>query len=356
MIILNTVERLKALIRIDSSTREKANEAVVYAAGLLEEAGVQGVYVEEEGYTSYVASVGSGEKTLVYNGHLDVVSGKAGQFDPVEKNGRVYGRGAADMKSGVAAMIGAMIALKKEPPACKVMIQLVPDEETGGIHGTSKLVREGYVGDFVICTEPTNLSIGIQSKGVMRLKIRSRGRPAHGSRPWEGENAILKGIGCFERITRLPILNEGNDYFEGSSVNLAKVNGGDIYNRVPDESHMYLDIRYVPHLDAQQIIRDITDVVDGDVLVKFIGPGVNVDRKNPYVERLVQSAKSVAGIELTLMGQHGSADTRFFAEKDIPAIEFGCVGADWHGDEEYVEIDSMLRLEQILIDLARHTY
>ncbi|MCD6321405.1 MAG: ArgE/DapE family deacylase [Clostridiales bacterium] len=348
------MDLLKDLIRIDSSTREMANTAIEYASEYLRQQGLDGKILNNNGFKSYIATIGKGDKTLVLNGHLDVVSGKVSQFDPIESDGKIIGRGSADMKGGCAAMIQAMIELKAEDLKSKIMLQLVPDEEVGGMHGSAYLVEQGYVGDFVICAEPTNLQISIQSKGIIRLDVVSTGVSAHGSRPWEGDNAILKAIENYFKIEKLPIINIGSDFYEKSSINLARISGGDIYNRVPDKSTIGLDIRYVPHLNPDQIIEDIKKVVDGEVMVKIIEQGVNIKATNPYILQLKESILNIMPEEpIKLAGQHGGSDTRFFAAKGIPAIEFGPKGNFWHGDGEYVETRSINQLKNILIDFAR---
>ncbi len=331
-----------------------ANTAIEYAAEYLRQHGLDGKILNNNGFKSYIATIGKGDKTLVLNGHLDIVSGKVSQFDPIESDGKIIGRGSADMKGGCAAMIQAMIELKAEDLKSKIMLQLVPDEEVGGMHGSAYLVEQGYVGDFVICAEPTNLQISIQSKGIIRLDVVSTGLSAHGSRPWEGDNAILKAIENYFKIEKLPIINIGSDFYEKSSINLARISGGDIYNRVPDKSTIGLDIRYVPHLNPDQIIEDIKKVVVGEVMVKIIEQGVNIKATNPYILQLKESILNIMPEEpIKLAGQHGGSDTRFFAAKGIPAIEFGPKGNFWHGDGEYVETGSINQLKNILIDFAR---
>lgn len=351
---MESVKLLKELMKIDSSTIEKANEAIDYSAEYLKNNGIKGEILINNGYKSYVATIGEGEKTLVLNGHLDVVSGKLSQFDPIEDDGKIIGRGSADMKSGCVAMMQALIKLQNEPLNSKIMLQLVSDEETGGNNCSRYLVEKGYIGDFVICTEPTNLKISIQSKGIIRLDIESSGVASHGSRPWEGENAILKSIDNYSRIEKLQIMNIGSEFYENSTVNLAKIKGGDIYNRVPDKSVIGLDVRYVPHIDPKEIIEDIIKTVDGNVKIKNVEPGVYVKPDNSYIKKLEQSVRKILpGESIQFAAQHGGSDARFFAEKGIPAIEFGPKGDYWHGDKEYVEIESMLQLEEILFDFAK---
>lgn len=340
-------------MKYDSSDKEVCNTCLEYAADYIESHGIKGEILECNGYKSYVATVGSGERTLIYNGHLDVVSGKPGQFEPFEKDGKLYGRGSADMKGGCAPMIHAFIALSKMNIDCKVMIQLVTDEEIGGMNGSKYLVDQGYLGDFVICTEPTQMKPSIQSKGIIRMKVITEGVPAHGSRPWEGDNAIVKAYENYERIQKLPILNIGSDFYDHSTANLAVIKGGDIYNRVPDQCDMGFDIRYVPDLDPKQIIEDIKSVVEGRVHVKSVDPGVNVQADDKILAIFKPVVEDVLGHSVDLAAQHGGSDARFFSEKGIPAIEFGPRGDGWHGDEECVDISSMDQLEEILIEFAK---
>ncbi len=346
---------LKQLVKIDSSSREGANQAVELAAAYLKAHGVEGEILTCEGWKSYVAELGQGGKTLIWNGHLDVVSGRADQFDPIEQEGRLIGRGTADMKGGCVAMMEAFIALKDQPLSTKVMLQLVPDEEIGGIHGTKHLVDQGYLGDFVICTEPTQMKVSLQAKGILRVLVHSYGKAAHGSRPWEGENAIVKAMENVERIKVLPILNEGSSFYEKSSVNLAFIRGGDIYNRVPDACTLGLDIRYVPHLNAEEIVAAIEESVDGKIEIEAMEPGVCVEEEAKEIQQLKDSMSVVSpDLSLETTAQHGASDGRFFSGRGIPAIEFGPTGDAWHGDNEYVELKSLEQLRDILIHYAQH--
>lgn len=346
---MNTIELLRNLIEMDTSHKEKANEAVEYTSKYLKDNGVEGKIIEFNGFKSYVSIFGKGDKTIVLNGHLDVVPGEKSQFKAIDVNGRVYGRGSADMKGGCVSMINAAIKLAKEPLGCKVMLQLVTDEEKGGFNGTKNLVDIGYTGDFVICTEPTNLNIGIQSKGFMRVDIEFEGESAHGSRPWEGVNAIEKSFREYEKILNIPMLNNSSEYYQGSTVNLALIKGGDAYNKVPDKSLIGLDIRYVPSIDPDVLIEEIKKTVDGKVLMLPIGHAVNTNPDNYYIQIFKDIAEKVKfPEEVAIYGQHGSSDGRFFASKGIPVIEYGPKGRNWHGMDEYVDINSIFKLEEII--------
>ncbi len=352
---MDSLSLLKELIKVDSSTIEAANQLIDYSAELFKSKGISGEIIENNGYKSFVSTIGKGHKTLVLNGHLDVVSGKPNQFIPVEKDGKLFGRGTADMKSGCAAMMLAFFKLNEMDLDCKVMLQLVTDEEIGGVNCSKHLAETGHTGDFVICTEPTQMQPSIQSKGMIKLDVSATGVAAHGSRPWEGDNAIVNAFRDFEAIESLPILNEGSEFYQSSTVNLAVIKGGDIYNRVPDSCVMGLDIRYVPHVDPNKIVEEIKSTVAGKVDLINMEPGVLVEPDHPFIHTLQKSINRIMpDHKIRIVGQHGGSDARFFASMGIPAIEMGPKGDCWHGDGEYVDIESMYHLEEVLIDFAQN--
>ncbi|PLR79689.1 succinyl-diaminopimelate desuccinylase [Bacillus canaveralius] len=345
-------ELLKELILIDSSNREGANQAVTFCAQWLHEHGLKTEIIENNGYRMAVCEIGRGEKTIVFNGHVDVVRGRKEQYIPAVEDGRLYGRGAADMKAGVAAMMCILVQIKDDDIPYKIQLQIVSDEEDGGLNCSGYLVENGYRGDFVICSEPTQLGIAIQAKGVLRLDIELRGKSAHGSRPWEGINAIEKAWQVYSKILELPFTKESSAFYKAPSINLAKISGGEAYNKVPDLCTLSLDIRYLPTQNKDEIVKEIEAVTDGDVFVNLVGSPVHTKDDDPFVSNLRSVVEKHANRQATIFGQHGSADTVFFSHHGIPAIEFGPSGANWHGDDEYVEIDSIKTYQQILIDFV----
>ena len=111
---------------------------------------------------------------------------------------------------------------------------------------------------------------------------------------------------------------------------------------------MSLDIRFLPEQNADEIVRQIEEVVDSDVKIHSYGDPVKTKTDDIYVEKLMESIKSITGNKPEIFGQHGSADTRFYSKYDIPAVEFGPSGSNWHGDDEYVLIDSIYIYKDIL--------
>ncbi|WP_324611555.1 M20 family metallopeptidase [Bacillus massiliglaciei] len=340
---------LKELVKIDSSRRKGANQAVEFCAEWLQEQGLSVKILENNGCLMLVSEIGSGNKTIILNGHVDVVSGTPDQFFPEVIEGKLYGRGSADMKAGVAALMCTMAKLKDLDLHANIQLQIVSDEETGGFNCSGYLAEQGYLGDFVICAEPTQLGIGLQAKGVLQLDLEIDGSPAHGSRPWEGINAIEKAYEIYQAILHLPFTKESTSLYAGPSVNLAKIKAGDAYNKVPDKCMISLDIRYLPGQSAEDIISEIKAVIGNQPLhLHMASQPVQTKETDPFITMLRSAMKKKTQKKAAIFGQHGSADTVYFAKHGISAIEFGPSGGNWHGNREYADLESCAQYIDIL--------
>lgn len=345
------ISLLEELIKIDSSTKAGANEAIAYCEQWLTDQGLPVKRLENNGFHMLVCEIGQGDHTIVLNGHIDVIEAEEKQFQPYIKDGKMYGRGAVDMKAGVAASMVAAAQLKDRDLTSRVMLQIVPDEEIGGINGTKYLTENGYLGDFIICGEPTNMGIAIQSKGVLQLDITVQGKSAHGSRPWEGMNAITKAMNLFEDILELSFAQESSSMFTKPSINLAKIQGGTVYNQVPNRCEMFLDIRYLPDQSPEDIVHQIQAITDGTVTIHMCNHPVKTKADNRYVKALGESIKRITQLEkVNIFGQHGSNDGQFFNKYGGSAVEFGPVGSNWHEDNEMVDIESVREYLDVLVD------
>ncbi|QFG00218.1 M20 family peptidase [Psychrobacillus glaciei] len=349
------IELLKDLIRIKSDDVEGANLALLFCKTWLEDRDIATTILENDSKLMLVAEIGSGEECIIWNGHVDVVPGNAEQFNPYVEGDKLFGRGSADMKAGVAAMMQAFYELSLIPQKLTKRIQLhiVTDEETDG--DTSKyLVDQGFNGDFIICGEPTHLHIGLQAKGIIQLDVTLKGKSSHGSRPWEGVNAIEQAFAFDKEMRKLPFLTASNKFYDYPSLNLAKIHAGDRYNIVPDECLVSYDIRFVPGQNDQEILTMIKNVAHihfpgSEVIVHACEPAVTTEENNSHVLKLQQVTTKWTNSITNLFGQHGSADTRFYAKNGAGAIEFGPSGADWHGEKEYVSISSVEKYKNILV-------
>jgi succinyl-diaminopimelate desuccinylase len=230
----------------------------------------------------------------------------------------------------------------------------VPDEESEDVeqHAIDWLMREGLRGDFAITGEPTDLHIGVQAKGVLALRLSVGGTAAHGSTPWLGDNAILKAHDAFRRIETLPFSRESSDLFDRPSINLARIEGGDAFNKVPDHCEMDVDIRYLPNQDPGAILSQIRAIPDVAIEKCATWKPAVVARDNPYVLALREAARRTAGVETLSVGRDGASDATTFLDQGIPAVEFGPTGAGHHGPDEWVSIASLTSYRTALTDFV----
>ena len=176
--------------------------------------------------------------------------GTPGQFEPRVEGDRLYGRGAYDMKGALAAMLLTTAAMRDQD-GVRVRLGIVGDEESEeeAERGSDHLVDSGFVGDFAITGEPTDLHIGVEAKGVLALRLEVSGVAAHGATPWLGDNAVLKAHDVFRSIESLPFARHSSELFDRPSINLGRILGGDALNKVPDRCAIDVDIRYLPDQD-----------------------------------------------------------------------------------------------------------
>jgi succinyl-diaminopimelate desuccinylase len=345
------------LITYDTSTLDGLRAAAGFVKGWLESRELEVRSLDHDGLPVVMVDVGPPAEakppTVIFHGHLDVVPAFAAQFEPRVEGDRLIGRGAYDMKGALAAMMCAIKDVSEQDDV-RVRFICVPDEESDDVssRSTDVIVAGGYRGDFALTGEPTDLHIGIQAKGVLAVRVAIRGVAAHGSTPWLGDNAILKAHDAFRRIETLPFSRESSDLFDRPSINLARIEGGDAFNKVPDRCAMDVDIRFLPTQDPGEILAQIRAIPDLEVLKCFTRAPAVVSRSNPYVRALRDAiGRSIEGEALSV-GRDGASDAISFLEAGIPAVEFGPVGAGHHGPEEWVSIASLRRFRQALGDFV----
>ncbi|MBJ7454920.1 MAG: M20/M25/M40 family metallo-hydrolase [Thermoleophilia bacterium] len=342
------------LIAYDTSRRTGIGQATDFVAGWLEARGASVSSVETGGRRSLVAQVGSGPVRLIFHGHLDVVPGHPEQFVPRIEGGRLYGRGAYDMKAALAAMMLAVADLAEGLHGVQVELIVVPDEERSepGENCTQMMVHEGLRADFVVCGEPTDMQVGVQAKGVLMLRVEVPGTAAHGATPWLGDNAVLRAVDLYRRISGLPFATESAPLFERPSINLGRIQGGDAVNKVPDLCRMEVDVRYLPGQSPGEVLRQIRSLDPAATLEPLLErPPADVPPDNVFVQALLGAA-SRHEPSATSVGRDGASDAVAFLEVGVPAVEFGPRGAGHHGPEEYVEIESLPLYRRALADFA----
>jgi succinyl-diaminopimelate desuccinylase len=292
------------------------------------------------GHHSFLAYAGASRPErfrVILNGHVDVIPGKPQQYQATRVDDRIYGVGALDMKSNLAVLCAVFADMVHRVPY-PLALQVVSDEEIGGFDGTLLQVEQGVRADFVISGETTQFNVVHQAKGIVWLKVHAQGVPAHGAYPWRGQNALSMLTEAWQRIaTAFPVPTHEAWV---TTVNLARIETSNVaFNKVPDEAHMWLDVRCVP-ADAHTVVARIREYVGATCRVEVIAnePALDVPATHPDIVRLQAAVASVRGAPAPLSAAMGSSDARHFTHVGCAGVEFGPVGGGIGSDEEWTSV------------------
>ena len=303
--------------------------------------------------------------TAMFCGHLDTVGveGMTDPFTPRISGGRLYGRGAEDMKGGVAAMIAAAAELARHWTRGRLVVAGVVDEEHLSL-GAEALVRE-WRADMAIVTEPTGLRLAIGHKGFAWVEIVARGRAAHGSRPEEGRDAIA-------RMGRVLVALEARDRelrarpeapFQGTgSLHASIIRGGRELSSYPDDCTLQMERRTVSGEDRASVARETEDLLarlrqddaefEARATVTAYRPAYRLDASHALPLALGR-ALAAAGLDADPTGMSFWTDAAILAGAGIPSILFGPGGAGLHSREEYVNVEDVRVCRDVLVKTVR---
>jgi acetylornithine deacetylase/succinyl-diaminopimelate desuccinylase len=314
---------------------------------------------------------GSGDgASLMLNGHIDTIEGRGMTVDPFGgevKNGKIYGRGAADMKGAIAAMIIASEAIHRAEVdlAGDLTIAACVDEEGRGT-GTEALVNSGVRCDAAIVGEPTNMEIGIAHKGVIFIEITTRGRAAHGSTPRLGVNAITAMNQAITAITeRLPPIHDqrAHPILGKPTFNVGFIEGGYRPNVVPDFCKIGIDRRLVPGESYRSAMTEIQEILEAlkeqHSELDFELHGTNWIKSHPMV--LSEDAPVVNALKKHVVATTGAqpvvttlpfwCDAATLVNKaQVPTAVFGPGEiSEAHSATESIDINSLTTYARILV-------
>jgi acetylornithine deacetylase len=287
----------------------------------------------------------------------------ADPFTPVEREGRLYARGAQDMKGGVAAMMSAASTLAARGlPAGRIVVAAVVDEEHSSI-GADALVKE-WTADAAVVTEPTDLAIAVGHKGFAWVEVAVEGRAAHGSRPAEGRDAILRlgrVLGRLEALDRQLQAQPPHPLVGTGSLHASFVSGGRELSSYPDRATLQMERRTLPgepeSLAVDEVRRILASLAAEDPTFAasarpmFSRPAYEVPADHE-LPRVMQAAVARAGAAPRVCGASFWTDAAVLGHAGIPSILFGPGGAGLHSTEEYVTIADVVTCRDALVALA----
>ncbi|WP_096593457.1 M20 family metallopeptidase [Halorubrum ezzemoulense] len=326
---------------------------------------------------------GASDRTLLYNGHLDTVPFDADAWtrDPLGEraDGRVYGRGATDMKGAVASLLFALravVATDAEPPV-DLLFAFVSDEEVGGDAGLPALLdARALDANACVIGEPTceegRRSVTVADRGSIWLTLEAAGEAAHGSRPMLGVNAVDRLYGAVETIRerfgaeRLeidaemePIVEESVEYYAPSmgeatardlfrypSINLGVLEGGDAVNAVPGSARAEVDVRLTAGVHTPDVLAAIRDCVadcEGITVADVSwGVGTTEDPASPLGDAVASTAAAVTGDRVFRRSATGGGDAKKLRNAGISTVEFALGTDTLHAPDEYVPVDALV--------------
>ncbi|MFN8575002.1 MAG: ArgE/DapE family deacylase [Gemmatimonadaceae bacterium] len=373
----DAVALTRALVRIDSRNptlvRGGPGEGAVgdFLAQVLRAWGMR-VELQDvaDGRRNVIARVGhakAGAPTLMFNGHMDVVDVEGmvhAPFAAESRDGRIYGRGAADMKSGVAAMCAAAVRAADAGLTGEVIVAAVVDEEFQSI-GTRALLEAGIRADAAVVTEPTSLAIDPAHKGFTWVEVTTRGRAAHGSRYEIGVDAIRHAgllLAELQRYELEELTRRTHPLLGRASLHAATIAGGVAWSTYPDSCTVTIERRTLPGERTDDVMREIreacarvgtrTDAFEADVRHVFSQEPSDVATDAPIVMALGAALRSESE-RVAVQGMTAWTDAALLNAAGIPAILFGPGDiAQAHAAEEWVETDQIERATRVLTRLA----
>jgi len=318
-------------------------------------------------------------RSLIINGHVDVVSPEPVDrwtFDPWGgeiRDGKLYGRGALDMKGGLIANLFALKAILKSgfKPKGKLIWESVVEEEAGGGGGALACFSRGYKADGMFIPEPSSEKVWVQHNGILYFRVRVVGQTAHAALSHTGVNAIGKMNRIHDALVALdekrarehpyPLLEKASGG-RSCNLNIGTYHAGDWASSVAGMATMECRIGFIPGEKGKDVEKEVEEtiarVAQGDPWLRERPPAVEwygwhtepwvQDEKHPFVQAFLKSAAPVLGKEPEISGFTGGLDTRFGPHFGTPGFVFGPRGDRFHGPDEYVEIDSIQTVTRVL--------
>ena len=368
------IELLRQLVAIDSINPDLvpggAGEEKIahFISNWFERAGLEVVWDEPAPGRPNVIGIARGTgggRSLLLNAHMDTVGivGMERPHEPFIQDNRLYGRGAYDMKGGLAAIMAAGAAAKKRALQGDVIITAVADEEFASI-GTASIVKNRHA-DAAIVTEPTELNICTAHKGFVWLDIETEGIAAHGSRPDLGVDAIVKmgkvliGINELDHLLRS---SPSHRLLGSGSVHASLIRGGQELSSYPDHCFLSVERRTVPGETLLKVEAEMTEILEqiassdptfkASIKTRMVREPFETSLDQQIVQTLLHKSSMILGHQPIEIGHTGWMDSALLSASGIPTVIFGPGGGGAHAVVEWSNLEQVERCAEILTAVA----
>lgn len=364
---METEELAEELISFETVTPVEEPEVFEFLRMYLADHGVESEIHDINGVKNLTAETGDGEVSICLNGHVDVVPpGKGWEvtrpFVPLVKDGKIYGRGAADMKTGAAALINAFLDLHEDDDfEGSATLMIVGDEEIGGENGSKALVERYYANgegfDYALVGEPTDMNIQVGTRGAAWFNVYLKGEEFHASRAEKGYN-VLRDLPDVMNALKDTELEDGHEDLPEPSLEVTSVETNDTYNSIPSWVKIGLDVRYLPSHTIEEIKDEISRALDQtnadyEVELEIDHGGAYMLDDELFKHTATDAVTDVRGEAPDHITEGGGSDGRFFANKETPFIDLGVNQEPGHAEDEYCNADSLEKLREMYYRISR---
>ena len=342
---------LETLIRTRPVTTDTArvNDATAVMREFLEKRGIFCRVEELDGrHILYASNRESGTPEILLNSHMDVVPAEPEQFEPVIRDGKLFGRGACDCLGNAVCLARILLTARAHVAAV-----FSADEETGG-ETTKRMVELGYNAKHaVLILDSSDPTIVYAQKGILVVHLTAKGRDGHAAYPWKCDNPIDKLMAGFAKF-RAKWRNPTSEDDWRNSMSACMMSAGSAPNQIPREATVTVNFRIVDEASREVILRDLAETTGCEVTLGEDIPPVSFDKDGPVFRKLQAALSEHAhgGREVPLARLCGATDSRHWKTLGIPVPVLGVTGGNEHSAGEYVELDSIGRYADVIVKFA----
>ncbi len=363
---MDTLELSKKLIKIKKYYNQPGKaEAVDLIANIMEKNGLHVEFVKSNGVASVIGSTKGrkeNSKKIILNGHYDTVPPSdqwtVDPFDPVVKNGELWGLGSCDMTCNLAAMINTAINVSKQNPNGEVILVAVGDEEVGGHNGTRATIEKGIIADYVIIGEPTTMRLATGHKARLQIELIAEGKGGHAAYPQDTNNAVHRMATALIILEKeFELKSHDHEYvFSHPTMNTTLISGGTAENVVPFECKATIDFRLPANVKVEKFTAKLTKLLPDHMKLKVEKSEVGwvSDENSAFIKTAKLTLEKITGTPVNeYMHKLGASDARFYSKAGIPTINVGAGNMKLHIPDEKMQLEQLKQVEQFYLTLCK---